>query len=51
MKFCRAQYLLCWMIAVLGVGSVLSGCGQKGGLVRPVVSADPTDSVEHKKEQ
>jgi len=52
MKFCWAQYLLFWVIAISGAGSMLSACGQKGGLVHPVVSAEasagPADSIENK---
>ncbi|NOX93145.1 MAG: lipoprotein [Gammaproteobacteria bacterium] len=51
MKFCWAQYLLWLMIAVLGAGSMLSACGQKGALVKPVVAIEAADSAEHKKEQ
>ncbi len=51
MKSCWAQYLLCWVIAVLGAGSMLSACGQKGALVKPVVSTETADSAKHKKEQ
>jgi hypothetical protein len=39
MKFCWAQYLLWLVIALLGAGSMLSACGQKGDLVRPTESA------------
>ncbi|MDT8383625.1 MAG: lipoprotein [Gammaproteobacteria bacterium] len=35
MKPCWAQYLLWLVIAVLGTGSLLSACGQKGSLTRP----------------
>ena len=35
MKICWAQYLLWLVIAVLGAGSVLSACGQKGALYHP----------------
>jgi len=48
MKSCWAQYLLCWVVAVLVAGSMLSACGQKGSLVQPAVSAGSADSVEHK---
>lgn len=44
MKFCWAQYLLWLVIAVLGAGSMLSACGQKGDLVRP---ADSAQSAEY----
>jgi predicted small lipoprotein YifL len=32
---CWARYLLWLTIAVLGTGSLLSACGQKGALYRP----------------
>lgn len=35
MKICWAQYLLWLVIAVLGTGSALSACGQKGALYHP----------------
>ena len=35
MKSCWAQYLLWLVIAVLGTGSALSACGQKGDLYQP----------------
>ena len=35
MKICWAQYLLWLVIAVLGTGSALSACGQKGALYQP----------------
>lgn len=35
MKTCWAQYLLWAVIAVLGTGSALSACGQKGDLYHP----------------
>jgi predicted small lipoprotein YifL len=34
-RFCWAQYLLWLVIAVLGVGAAVSGCGQKGDLYLP----------------
>ncbi len=43
MKHCWAQYLLWLVIAVLGTGSALSACGQKGPLYRP----DPTPPANH----
>ncbi len=39
MKNCWAQYLLWLVIAVLGTGSALSACGQKGALYQPEPSA------------
>lgn len=43
MKHCWAQYLLWLVVAILGTGSALSACGQKGPLYReePVPSAEP----------
>ncbi|MEJ2060306.1 MAG: lipoprotein [Gammaproteobacteria bacterium] len=35
MRPCWAQWLLWAVIAVLGVGSMLSACGQKGPLYLP----------------
>lgn len=32
---CRAQYLLCAVIAVLGLLAMLAGCGAKGDLYLP----------------
>jgi predicted small lipoprotein YifL len=40
MKSCWAQYLLWLVIAVLGTGSALSACGQKGDLYQPEPSAN-----------
>jgi predicted small lipoprotein YifL len=35
MRICWAQYTLWAVIAVLGVASMLSGCGSKGDLYMP----------------
>lgn len=35
MSHCWARYLLWAVIAILGTGSMLSACGQKGDLVLP----------------
>ncbi len=35
MRICWAQYLLWAVIAVLGAGAALSGCGSKGPLYLP----------------
>lgn len=35
MKTCWLQYLFWAVIAVLGAGSALSACGQKGDLYHP----------------
>lgn len=45
MKSCWAQYLLWLVIAVLGTGSALSACGQKGDLYqsdRSTASKEPS---------
>jgi hypothetical protein len=43
MKYCWAQYLLWLVIAILGAGSMLSACGQKGDLVRPDVNIESSE--------
>ncbi len=35
MCFCRGQYLLWAVIAILGIMSMLAGCGAKGDLYLP----------------
>ncbi len=45
MKTCWAQYLLWLVIAILGVGGVLSACGQKGALYRPTPEAVSASAV------
>jgi predicted small lipoprotein YifL len=35
MKWCRAELALYLIIAILGIGSLLSACGQKGPLYLP----------------
>lgn len=40
MKICWAQYLLWLVVAILGAGSLLSACGQKGDLVQPDASME-----------
>ena len=45
MKTCWAQYLLWLIVATLGVGGVLSACGQKGALYRPAPEAVPAPAV------
>lgn len=49
MKNCWAQYLIWLVFAVLGTGSALSACGQKGDLYHPTettisssLSGDPS---------
>ncbi len=44
---CWAQYLLWAVIAILGTGSLLSACGQKGPLYLP----DKTEQSKEKKKQ
>jgi len=46
MKFCWAQYLLWLVIAILGAGSMLSACGQKGSLVQPEQQNSASFSVD-----
>ncbi len=43
MKSCWAQYLLWLVIAVLGTGSALSACGQKGALYHPSSTEAPKE--------
>jgi predicted small lipoprotein YifL len=45
MKFCWAQYLLWLVIALLGAGSMLSACGQKGALQRPDQPAELSQQI------
>jgi hypothetical protein len=54
MKFCWAQYLLRLVVAVLGLviavlgaGSMMSACGQKGKLVRPAEMSESTEQQSH----
>lgn len=35
MKFCWANWLFLALVAVLGLGAMLAGCGQKGPLYLP----------------
>jgi predicted small lipoprotein YifL len=44
---CWAQYLLWAVIAILGSGSLLSACGQKGDLYLP----DPAEQSDEKKKE
>ena len=46
MKTCWAQYLLWLVVAILGVGGVLSACGQKGALYRPPPQTAPAPQVD-----
>jgi len=46
MKTCWAQYLLWLVIAVLGTGSALSACGQKGDLYHPLSPEAQKRAVE-----
>ena len=43
MRICWAQYTLWAVIAVLGVVSMLSGCGSKGDLVLPPPTQQQTE--------
>jgi len=45
MKFCWAQYLLWLVIALLGLGSMMTACGQKGDLYRPAETAAPSSAT------
>lgn len=45
MKSCWAQYLLWLVIVLLGTGSVLSACGQKGALYHPESSTNTNEST------
>ncbi len=47
MKICWAQYLLWLVIAVLGTGSALSACGQKGALYQPEPAAPKAPSAHN----
>ncbi len=44
MKWCRAELALYLIITVLGIGSMLTACGQKGPLYLPKesISSQPT---------
>jgi len=46
MKSCWAQYLFWLVVVVLGTGSALSACGQKGDLYQPEPSANQEPSVK-----
>lgn len=47
MKRCWANVLLLAVIAILGVGAMLAGCGQKGPLYLPEHrEQSPNDSAE-----
>ncbi len=35
MKWCRAELVLYLIITILGIGSMISACGQKGSLYLP----------------
>ncbi|HHH49235.1 MAG TPA: hypothetical protein ENK51_10165 [Gammaproteobacteria bacterium] len=45
MKTCWAQYLLWLVVAILGVGGMLSACGQKGALYRPAPQVENTPEL------
>ena len=49
MKSCWAQYLLWLVIIILGTGSALSACGQKGDLYLPDATPakeEPSANIE-----
>jgi predicted small lipoprotein YifL len=48
---CWPRYLLWFTIAVLGTGSMLSACGQKGDLYLPDTAAMQTDGETGDKEK
>lgn len=50
MKTCWAQYLLWLVILVLGTGSALSACGQKGDLYLPDAQSSPAKKSPVKKD-
>lgn len=41
---CWAHYLLWLVIAVLGIGNLLTACGQKGDLYLPEPQQDQTEN-------
>ncbi|MCW8918685.1 MAG: lipoprotein [Gammaproteobacteria bacterium] len=43
MRICWAQYTLWVVIAVLGVASMLAGCGAKGELTLPPTASQQTE--------
>lgn len=47
---CWARYLLWLVIAVLGLGNMLSACGRKGDLYLPDQSPQQTQSENQKHE-
>ncbi len=47
MRFCWANYLLWAVIAVLGFGAMVSGCGAKGPLYLP---EEPTPQEQQKRQ-
>ena len=47
MKWCRAELLLYLVIAILGIGSMLSACGQKGPLYLPDKQSSSYTSGNH----
>lgn len=44
MRICWAQYTLWAIIAVLGIGSMLAGCGAKGDLYLPKEKQEQTQA-------
>ncbi|MES9843536.1 MAG: lipoprotein [Candidatus Sedimenticola sp. PURPLELP] len=49
MQHCWPSYLLWLVIAVLGTGSMLSACGQKGDLYLPDETVEQTQETEEEK--
>ncbi len=50
MKICWAQSLFIVIVIILGLGNILSACGQKGALYLPD-DAPQTDMQKQKKKQ
>ncbi len=48
---CWAQYLLWAVITILGTGSLLSACGQKGPLYLPDKAEQSNQQSEEKKKK
>jgi len=44
MKWCRAELALYLIIAILGIGSMITACGQKGPLYQPKDKASLTQT-------
>lgn len=46
MRLCWAQIVFIMVVAVLGLGSILSACGQKGPLYLPDHTAKPAQQKD-----